>query len=102
MRVKLLVLTAFVGAIIGACASLGAVAGILGRRGLVLAKYNYRPDTSVAFVICLILVVFASLSATFVYRHTARRRKFQAALTGALTFVLSVMIFYTAAMFLVQ
>ena len=102
MRVKLLVLTAFVGAILGACASLGAVAGILGRRGLVLARYNYRPDTTVAFVICLILVVCALLSATFVYRHTARRRKLQAVLTGSLALILSLVLYYTGAMVLVQ
>lgn len=102
MRLKLVLLFALLGAVLGALVSLSAITAILGRPGLVLARYNFRPAPVVGFVICLISLSAASLAATFVYRHTARRRKLQAVLTGGLAMILSLMFYYTGAMFLAQ
>jgi hypothetical protein len=102
MRLKLVLLTALLGAVLGALVSLSAITAILGRPGLMLARYNFRLDPVVGFVICLILLATASLAATFVYRHTARKRKLQAILTGGLALILSLMFYYTGAMILAQ
>ncbi len=87
MRLKLVLIASFVSAIVGTGAS---VAIILGKFSSL--KEPAAPDLLV--ISSFILPIAAAvLAASFVYRHTARRRKTQALLTGILAAFLSLGIF---------
>jgi hypothetical protein len=85
MRLKLVLLTALLAAALGATVSITIIIfdwqghsnprspGEINRPLLVL---NYASP-----------IIFAFLGSIFAYRHTARRRKLQAVLTGTLTIV---------------
>jgi purine-cytosine permease-like protein len=90
MRLKLVLIASFLSAIVGAGAS---IAIILGRFSSL--KGLSAPDLLVAstFILPIAAVVVAAI---FVYRHTARRRKTQAVLTGVLGAFLSLAIFIVA------
>jgi hypothetical protein len=88
MRLKLVLLTSLVAAILSAGGAVAIVLGTLGARGLTLAHLGFRSDTWVTILICIPPLVSAMLAAIFVYRHTARRRKLQATLSGILVLVL--------------
>jgi zinc transporter ZupT len=90
MRLKLVLIASFVSAIAGAGAS---IAIILGKFSSL--KGLSAPDLLVAstFILPVAAVVGAAI---FVYRHTARRRKTQALLTGFLSAFLSLAIFILA------
>ncbi|MFN2511099.1 MAG: hypothetical protein ABR568_06590 [Pyrinomonadaceae bacterium] len=87
MRLKLVLIASFVSAIVG---SGSAIAIILGRFSSL--KGLPSPDLVVAatFILPVVAVVLAAI---FVYRHTARRRKTQALLTGILAAFLSLALF---------
>jgi len=90
MRLKLVLIASFVSAIVGSGASIA----------IILLKFSSlqglsAPDTLVASTFILPVVTVA-LAAIFVYRHTARRRKTQALLTGILAAFLSLGIFILA------
>jgi uncharacterized BrkB/YihY/UPF0761 family membrane protein len=90
MRLKLVMLVAVIAALVGAGSS---VAIILTRSTSVHVLSS--PDlvvtaTLVLPIACVILAAF------FVYRHTARRRKTQALLTGVLAAFLSLGLFILA------
>lgn len=90
MRLKLVLIASFVSAIVGAGASIAIILGKFSSlRGL------SAPDLLVAstFILPVAAVVLAAI---FVYRHTARRRKTQALLTGILAAFLSLAIFILA------
>jgi purine-cytosine permease-like protein len=90
MRLKLVLIASFVAAIVGSGAS---IAIILGKFSSL--KGISAPDLLVAstFILPVAAVVAAAI---FVYRHTARRRKTQALLTGILGAFLSLAIFIVA------
>jgi purine-cytosine permease-like protein len=90
MRLKLVLIASFVAAIVGSGAS---IAIILGKFSSL--KGISAPDLLVAstFILPVAAVVVAAI---FVYRHTARRRKTQALLTGILGAFLSLAIFILA------
>lgn len=90
MRLKLVLLASFVSAVIGSGAS---IAIILGRFSSV--ERLSAPDLLAVstFILPIAAVV---LGAVFVYRHTARRRKTQALLTGILAMFLSLAVFLLA------
>lgn len=90
MRFKLVMIVSFVAALVGSGAS---IAIILTRFSSL--KIVSSPDLLVAstFILPIVCVIVASI---FVYRHTARRRKTQALLTGVLAAVLSLSIFILA------
>ena len=96
MRLKLVLLTSFLGAVLAAGVPIAIIAVTLGRRGLMIAKLGYRSDDWIGFLLLVWPFVTALLAATFVYRHTARRRKTQATLTGALVLIFSVAVFIPA------
>ena len=90
MRLKLVMLVSLLAALVGAGSS---IAIILTRSTSVHVLSS--PDlvvtaTLVLPIACVILAAF------FVYRHTARRRKTQALLTGVLAAFLSLAIFLVA------
>lgn len=90
MRLKLVMLVAIIAAVVGAGSS---IAIILARSTSVHVLSS--PDlivtaTLVLPIACVILAAF------FVYRHTARRRKTQALLTGVLAAFLSLAVFIVA------
>ena len=58
-----------------------------------IARLGYRSDDWIGFLLLALSFVTALLAAIFVYRHTARRRKTQATLTGILVLILSLAAF---------
>ena len=92
MRLKLVLIASMLSAIVGSGASIAIVLGKFSSlKGLT------APDLLVAstFLLPVAAVVLASI---FVYRHTARRRKTQALLTGVLAAFLSLAIFIFASL----
>ena len=92
MRLKLVLIASFVSAVVGSGAS---IAIILGKFSSL--KGLSAPDLLVVstFILPVVTVVVAAF---FVYRHTARRRKTQALLTGILGIVLSLAILILASL----
>ncbi|MGH9907779.1 MAG: hypothetical protein ACRD8U_19600 [Pyrinomonadaceae bacterium] len=90
MRLKLVLIASLVAALLGSGAS---IIIILGRFSSL--KILSTPDVLVAATLAL-PVTTVLLAAVFVYRHTARRRKTQALLTGILGAFLSLAVFITA------
>jgi purine-cytosine permease-like protein len=90
MRLKLVLIASFVSAVVGAGAS---IAIILGKFSSL--KGLSAPDLLVASTFILPIAAVA-VAAIFVYRHTARRRKTQAVLTGVLGAFMSLAIFIVA------
>ena len=90
MRLKLVLIASLVSAIVGSGVS---IAVILGNSSSL--KGISAPDLLVVstFILPVAAVVLAAI---FVYRHTARRRKTQALLTGILAAFLSLAIFILA------
>ncbi|SRR6266536_2062173 len=87
MRLKLVLIVSLVAALVGSGAS---IAIILGRFSSL--RVLSTPDLLVVSTFLLPIVVVV-LAATFVYRHTARRRKTQALLTGILAAFFSLAVF---------
>ncbi len=87
MRLKLVLIASFVSAIVGSGASIAIILGRFSSLNALTA-----PDLLVAstFIVPVVTVVLAAI---FIYRHTARRRKTQALLTGILAAFLSLAIF---------
>lgn len=90
MRLKLVLIASLVAALVGSSASLAIILGRFSSLRVLSA-----PDLVVisTFVLPVVVVV---LAATFVYRHTARRRKTQALLTGILAAFFSLAVFILA------
>jgi apolipoprotein N-acyltransferase len=90
MRLKLVFVSSLIAAVIGAG---GAIAIIL----FVFSSLTplMKPG-AVVFSTFLLPVVATLIASIFVYRHTARRRKLQAALTALVTLFLAVAIFLGA------
>lgn len=90
MRVKLVLLTSLLGAVLGAGITIVILTATLGWRAFYPAKFGYLTSNWVSFLVYLPPLISSAFAAIFVYRHTARRRKFQAALTGILSLILCV------------
>lgn len=87
MRLKLVLLCSLLAAIVG----VGSTAAIV-----MLGFSSLKPTGSpgvLAFLAYLLPVLTTLLAAIFVYRHTARRRRLQAALTVIISVILTVGIF---------
>ena len=83
MRWKLLIITSIVAALLSA----GAI-----RTLVYLTEGEQRPlsaQPGLAAGILAVLLLFSTLATIFIYRHTARRRKLQAALTALLSIILT-------------
>ena len=90
MRLKLVLIASLVAAVVGSGASIAVIWGRFSS-----LKSLSTPDL-LAVSTLLFPVLAAVLAATFVYRHTARRRKTQALLTGILSAFLSLTVFIVA------
>jgi len=92
MRLKLVFIASLIAAIVGAGAAIAIVVFVLASLdsitspGLLVAATYLLPITTIFF------------AAMFVYRHTARRRRLQAALTVLISLVLTLTIFVVASM----
>lgn len=87
MRLKLVLIASLVAAVVGSSASIAIILGLFSS-----LKALSTPDLLVASTFAL-PVAAVVLAAIFVYRHTARRRKTQALLTGILAAFLSLGVF---------
>jgi hypothetical protein len=83
MRWKLLIIASFAGAIVACGLWSGLVIGMFGT-ARELARNSW-----LLFFSAIIPFGLSAFAGIFVYRHTARRRKTQAAVAGALTLILS-------------
>jgi putative copper export protein len=90
MRLKLVLIASLVAAVVGSGAAMVIILGQLSS-----LKALSTPGFLVASTL-LLPVAAVALAAVFVYRHTARRRKTQALLTGILAAFLSLGVFLLA------
>ena len=58
------------------------------------------PRPTAIFAVLAVPVLFITLACIFVYRHTARRRKLQVALTGLFALILTIILLLITARFL--
>ena len=91
MRLKLVLLISLIGALIGAGASIAIIVATLGSWQKLADPTLAKNSGTIA--IFLIPMTTAAMGSFFVYRHTARRRKLQAALTGILILLLCLIAF---------
>jgi hypothetical protein len=90
MRLKLVIIASVVAAILGAGLAILLVLFIFSS-----VVSMSRPGLLVS-TIYLLPVITTLLASIFVYRHTARRRKLQAALTALISLLLSLALFVIA------
>jgi uncharacterized membrane-anchored protein len=90
MRLKLVLMSSLIAAVVGAGAASGIIISIFSslnpitRPGVLVVSTYLLPFTAIL------------LASIFVYRHTARRRKLQAILTATLSILLTILIFIIA------
>ncbi len=90
MRVKLILISSLIAAIIGAGVPILIIWLTLGSfLRIVDPQFERRSNGWPSLVLLLLPLVAAALTSIFVYRRTSRRRKLQAALTLMLVTVLS-------------
>ena len=92
MRLKLVIIASLIAALLGSGLAILLVLFIFSS----LSSMS-RPGLLV-FAIYLLPVLTTLLASIFVYRHTARRRKLQAALTAIISLLLSLMLFFVASL----
>ncbi|HEY6122510.1 MAG TPA: hypothetical protein VIV66_21320 [Pyrinomonadaceae bacterium] len=90
MRLKLVLITSFVSALIGAGASIAIILFVFS------SLTTLRTPGPLLLAILFLPLATVLLGAIFVYRHTARRRKLQALLTALLSMFLSLCLFLIA------
>jgi drug/metabolite transporter (DMT)-like permease len=88
MRLKLVIIASIVAAILGAGLAILLVL-------FIFSSLQSNPGL-LASIIYLLPVLTTLLASIFVYRHTARRRKLQAALTALISLLLSLSLFLIA------
>ena len=92
MRLKLVLLASLIAAVAGAGSAIAIVL-------FLFSSLESITSPGVLIVATYLLPVLTTLFASiFVYRHTARRRKLQAALTVIISFVLTLTVFVAASM----
>lgn len=90
MRLKLVLISSLIAAIVGAGSAIAIILAVFS---------SLKPVTAPGlFVVAIYLLPTAAavIASIFVYRHTARRRKLQAALTAVLTVLLTLSLFLGA------
>ena len=98
MRFKFVFLTSLLAAALAISISIAAL--ILWRDGFLFTTLTAQSNRRLGQLLYLPTVLIGVLSGIFIYRHTARRRKFQAVLAGILVLafwgigVLTMIIFY--------
>lgn len=92
MRLKLVLIASLIAAVAGAGSAIAIVL-------FLFSSLDSMKGPGLLAVATYLLPVLSTLFASiFVYRHTARRRKLQAALTVLISFVLTIAIFLAASM----
>jgi hypothetical protein len=92
MRLKLVLIAALIAAVAGAGSAIAIVL-------LVFSSLESITSPGLLVVATYLLPLLSTLFASiFVYRHTARRRKLQAALTVIISLVLTLAVFVAASM----
>ena len=84
MRLKLAFVTSLLGATVGAGVTLATID--LWLRGFSVAIFSGHNNRLLLLIVYGPVTIIAGFTATFVYRHTAYRRKLHAGLTMLLTF----------------
>ncbi|HEV2800303.1 MAG TPA: hypothetical protein VGW12_07390 [Pyrinomonadaceae bacterium] len=96
MRWKLLIITSLVAALLSAAGMRALAYWMMGG-----VRPESAPERSGAlFVVVIVPLLLTTLACIFVYRHTARRRKLQAALTALFSLVLTVAALFATRAFL--
>ena len=90
MRLKLVIITSLLAALIGAGGSIAIILGVFS------SLKPLRAPGPLVVATLLLPIVTVLLASFFVYRHTARRRKLQAFLTAILVTFLSLCLFLFA------
>jgi len=91
MRLKLVLISSLIAAVVGTGATIGIV---------LLVFASLKPITAPGLLVTatyLLPVLAILLASIFVYRHTARRRKLQAVLTAFISLMLTISLFVLAA-----
>jgi uncharacterized membrane protein len=96
MRLKLVLLAALLGTLLGAGVPIAIFAVTAGWRAFSPDKPGYHSGSWSVLLVYLPPLLAAALAAFFVYRHTARHRKLQAVLTGILVLALCVVAYFVA------
>lgn len=88
MRFKLVLLTSLIASVLGVGFSIAIIAATVGV--FIFARAPLGPESGLWLYLslCLPPLFVAVLGGTFVYRHTANRRKLQTCLTVILTLLL--------------
>ena len=94
MRLKLVLIASLLAAIIGAVSGIAFIFWTIGP--FAFTGPQFTPHGWRAVVMLLPPILLALSASFFVYRHTARRRKLQAALTVILTIALSLAVYIAA------
>lgn len=90
MRLKLVIISSLIAAVVGAGSAIAIILSVFS---------SLRPVASPGLLVVasyLLPALMIVLAAIFVYRHTARRRKLQAALTAILSLLLIIAFFVVA------
>ena len=90
MRLKLVLLTSFAAAVVGAGASVAIIVGSLGSWAYALAPQSYQHSKLVFLSVLLPPWIAAIFGGIFVYRHTSHRRKLQTIMTTCLAVLLCI------------
>lgn len=91
MRLKLVLIASLIAAVVGAGSAIAIVLGLSSSLETMITPGLYLAT----YLLPIGAIFFASM---FVYRHTARRRKLQAALTVLISLVLTIAIFIGTSM----
>ena len=90
MRLKLVLISALIAAVIGAGSAIAIILYVFS---------SFKPITTPGLLVVstyLLPTLATLLASIFVYRHTARRRRLQAALTAIIALVLIILLFIVA------
>ena len=97
MRLKLVLLTSLLGALLGAGVPIAILAITIGWRAFYPAKFGYQANNWVdGLLIFLTPLITSTFAGIFIYRHTARSRKLQAILTAILVLISCVFAYVAA------
>jgi hypothetical protein len=90
MRLKLVLISALIAAVVGAGSAIAII---------LFAFSSLKPITTPGLLVAstyLLPALLTLLASIFVYRHTARRRKLQAVLTAIIALLLTILLFVVA------
>ena len=93
MRLKLVLISALIAALVGAGAAIVIILSVFS---------SFKPVTAPGLLVVstyLLPTLATILASVFVYRHTARRRRLQAALTAIIALLLTILFFVLASIF---